>query len=98
MGIRAVQTVEAPLCRKKVSLGDSNRCHRLALAMLIPLSGTHESLLPQPYLDEDTGEPGSVMTPGAEGSPESPWPGAGSGYHQNQHSQSPGSQSVTSQR
>lgn len=51
-----------------------------------------ESLLYQPHLDEAKGEPGSVMTPGAEGSPESPLLGAGSGYHQNQHYQSPESQ------
>lgn len=57
----------------------------LALAMLIQLAGTHESFLSQPHLDEATGEPGSAMTPEAEGSPESPWTGAGSGYHQNQH-------------
>lgn len=69
----------------------------LALAMLILFAGTHESFS-QPHLDEATGEPDSAMTPEAEGNPESPWPGAGSGYHQSQHYQSPGSQSVTSRR
>lgn len=73
----------------------------LALAMLILLAGTHEAFLSQPHLDEATGEPDSAMTPEAEGNPESPWPGAGTNrklVHQNQHYQSPGSQSVTSRQ